>query len=132
VGCALFDLSTGLPAEVWRSKNMRTYLSNCVLWKSLLFGFDDKQLRCLDWRTGEVRWSSPKIGLGSLILADERLIVLQEDGTLRIVEATGNAYRSVAEVKILAGRCWSAPALADGRLFVRNAAGDLICLDLRR
>lgn len=132
VGGALFDLSTGLPAEVWRSKNMRTYLSNCVLWKGLLFGFDDKQLRCLDWRTGEVRWSSPKIGLGSLILADERLIALQEDGTLRIVEASGDAYRSVAEVKILAGRCWSAPALADGRLFVRNAAGSLICLDVRR
>ncbi len=108
------------------------YLSNCVLWQGSLYGFDDKELQCLDWQTGEVRWSSPRLGLGSLILAEGKLIVLQENGTLRIVEATPEAYRSLAEAKTLTGRCWSAPSLADGRLYLRNAAGDVLCLDLRK
>ncbi len=132
VGCGLFDLSTGSPVELWRNKNMRTYLSTCILWKGALYGFDDKQLRCIDWQTGEVRWTGPKQGLGSLILAEDRLLALHEDGTLQLIEATSDAYKPLAQAKVLDGRCWSAPALANGRLFLRNAAGDLICLDLRK
>lgn len=132
VGCGLFDLSTGSPVPLWRTKNMKTYLSNCILWQGSLYGFDDKELQCLDWQTGEVRWSSPRLGLGSLILAEGRLIVLQENGTLRVVEATPEAYKSLAHAKILTGRCWSTPSLANGRLYLRNAAGDVVCLDLRK
>ncbi len=132
VGCALFDLSTGAPTELYRNKNMRTYLSPCILWKEALYRFDDKQFRCLDWRTGQVRWTGPKQGLGSLILVEGRLVTLQEDGKLRIVEAASDACKPLAETKVLDGRCWSAPALANGRLFLRNAKGDVVCLDLRK
>jgi outer membrane protein assembly factor BamB len=97
-----------------------------------LYGFDDKQLRCIDWQTGEVRWTGPKRGLGSLILAEDRLLALHEDGTLQLIEATSDAYKPLAQAKVLDGRCWSAPALANGRLFLRNAAGDLVCLDLHK
>ncbi|MEN6575838.1 MAG: PQQ-binding-like beta-propeller repeat protein, partial [Phycisphaerales bacterium] len=87
VGCALFDLLGSSPVELWRNKNMRTYLSTCALWRGALYGCDDKQLRCIDWQTGEVRWTGPKQGLGSLILAEDRLLALHEDGTLQLIEA---------------------------------------------
>jgi len=132
VGCGQFDLSTDTPTPLWRNKNMRTYLSNCVLWQGSLYGFDDKELQCLDWQSGEVRWASSRLGLGSLILADGRLITLHENGTLLVVEATAEAYKPLARAKVLTGRCWSAPALADGSLYLRNAAGDVVCLSLRK
>lgn len=37
----------------------------------------------------------------------------------------------LARAQILGGKCWTLPALADGRLFARNGKGDLVCLDLR-
>ena len=132
VGCALFNLTGTSPVEVWRNKNLRTYLGNCVLWEGNLYGFDDKQLRCIDWQTGAVRWTLPGTGLGTLILADSKLVVLREEGTLLILEATPEACRQLGRAKVLAGRCWSAPALANGRLYARNATGDLVCVDLRR
>lgn len=131
-GCALFDLTATPPIAVWRNKNMRNYLGSCVLWEGNLYGFDDKQLRCIDWQTGAVRWTLPDTGLGTLLLAGRRLLALQEDGTLLTLEATPEACRPLGRTKILTGRCWSAPALANGRLYVRNAAGVLVCLDLRR
>jgi outer membrane protein assembly factor BamB len=130
VGCALFDFTSGKPVQVWRNKNLRTYLSSCILWKGFLYGFDDRQLNCVDWNTGEVKWSAPDLGLGGLILADGKLIALTEKGTLLVAEASSEAYRPLAEAQILGGRCWSAPSLSDGRLYVRNAIGDLVCLDL--
>jgi len=132
VGCGQFDLATGSPTPLWRNKNMKTYLSNCVLWQGSLYGFDDKELQCLDWQSGEVRWTSPRLGLGSLILAENKLIALQENGTLQVVEATPEAYKPLAKAKVLTGRCWSAPALAGGMLYLRNAAGDAVCVNLRK
>ena len=34
-------------------------------------------------------------------------------------------------VPVLNGRCWTVPVLANGRIYCRNAAGDLVCLDVR-
>jgi len=31
---------------------------------------------------------------------------------------------------VLSGVCWTTPALADGRLYIRNARGELRCLAL--
>jgi len=131
VGCALFDLSSGQPVEVWRNRNLRNELGSSVLWQGKVYGYDFRQLRCLDWQTGEVVWSAEESRLGTVILADGKVIGLEETGRLVVVEATPAACKIVAQAQILGGRCWSAPALADGRLFVRNATGDAVCLDLR-
>jgi hypothetical protein len=31
----------------------------------------------------------------------------------------------------MGGKCWIAPVLANGRTYCRNAAGSLVCLDVR-
>jgi outer membrane protein assembly factor BamB len=132
VGAALYDLAASPPAEVWRSKGLRSFLGTPVLWQGALYGFDDKQLCCLEWKTGEVRWTVPDLGLGTMILADSRLLVLLENGELIAATPTPEGYKTLAKAKILDGRCWSLPALAEGRLFARNAAGEVVCLDLRK
>jgi outer membrane protein assembly factor BamB len=132
VGAASFEISGEQPVRLWSNKNMRTYFGNCLLWKGHVYGFDDRQLRCLDRTTGDVKWSAADQGLGTLILADDKLIVLTENGTLRVAKAIPEAFQPVAEAKVLEGRCWSTPALANGRLYLRNAAGDAVCLDLTR
>ena len=134
-GCALFDISSEKPALAWRNKNLRTFLGDCILWKGCLYGFDDmqtRQLRCVDWQTGEARWTASDLSLGTLILADGKLIALQENGTLLVAEASRDAFKPLAKAQVLAGRCWTVPALSDGRLFLRNAAGDAVCLDVRK
>ena len=135
VGCALFDISSGQPVEIWRNKNLRTFLGNGVFWKGCVYGFDDKdgnQIRCVDWKTGEVRWTMPDAGFGTLILADGKLIALQEKGTLLVAEAVSDVCKPLARAQVLTGRCWAVPALSDGRLFLRNAAGDAVCVSVRK
>ena len=133
VGCAQYDLTATPPALLWRNKDMRNYLNSCVLWQGNLYGFTEEgpQLRCLDWRTGAARWSAGGLGQGSLIAVDGKLVVLSEKGRLVIAEATPEAYRPLAEADILSGRCWTTPAFANGRLYARNAAGEVVCVDLR-
>ena len=130
-GCALYDITINPPRELWRNKNLKTPMNSSVLWKGNLYGFNDVNLTCVAWATGEKKWSEPSIRRGSLILADSKLLLLSEKGELVVAEATAEAYRPLAQVQILTGRCWSTPVLSRGLLYARNAAGDVVCLDAR-
>jgi len=59
-----------------------------------------------------------------------KLIVMAEKGNLVITEATHDAYKVISEAKVLSGKCWSVPVLANGRIYTRNSAGDVVCLDV--
>jgi outer membrane protein assembly factor BamB len=115
--------------EVWSSRFMRTHINTAVALGDHIYGFDTGTLRCLDAQTGERGWAKRGLGKGSLIYADGMFIVLSERGKLVLVEATPERYRELAAHQVLEGRCWTAPSLADGRLYLRNHT-ELVCLDL--
>jgi outer membrane protein assembly factor BamB len=136
-GCALLQLTPGEPKSVWENKNMANHFNSCVYLNGHFYGIDgntdqpDKDLRCLDGRTGEVKWKHKGFGLGSLLAADGKLIVLGERGELVVAEASPDAFKPLARAQVLGGKCWTTPVLANGRLYCRNAQGDLVCLDVR-
>jgi len=131
VGCALFDITGAEPVQLWRNKALRNELSSSILWKGHLYGFDDSRLACVEWETGATRWTAEGMGRGNLVLADGKLVILSDAGKLVVAEATSEAWKPLAEAPILTGRCWSVPVLSGGRLYARNAAGDMVCVDLR-
>ncbi len=130
VGCALFDIASNPPREVWRNKNLKTTINTSVLWKGLLFGFNDTHLSCLDWNTGEERWTTREVRKGSLIVAGDKLLLLSETGRMVVAEPTDREYRPLAQAQVLEGRCWTTPVLSNGMVFARNAEGDVVCLDV--
>jgi len=129
-GAALLKITDNTPTVVWQNKNMRNHFNSCVLWQEHLYGVDEKELRCIVWKTGEVKWGDPKFGKGSLMLAGGKLVGLGERGELLIAEATPEAFKPLARAQVLGGRCWTTPVLAHGHIYCRNAAGDVVCLDV--
>ena len=135
-GCALLKLDGGKLSEVYSNKNMRNQCNCSVLWKGHVYGFDGQvggrgNLTCIDLETGQVKWAQSGLGTGSLMLAGDKLVVLGEKGKLAIVEAAPDAYKELASAEVLTGKCWTVPVLADGRIYARNAAGDMVCVDVR-
>jgi len=131
-GAALFDVATGRAIELWFQKNIQTFLNTAVLWQGCLYGPNDKDktLTCVERDTGWTLWTQAGFGNGSVMLADGKLIALSEDGQLAIAEASAAGYRELGKGRILTGRCWSVPALANGKIYARNAAGHLVCVEL--
>ncbi|MCL4787400.1 MAG: PQQ-binding-like beta-propeller repeat protein [Verrucomicrobia bacterium] len=136
-GCAALDISSTPPKVIWENKNLRTQLSPAALLGGYLYGADDDAykpeatFRCVDLKTGEVKWSE-KTGYVSLLAADGKLIALTARGELLIVEATPEAFKPIARAQVIGGKCWTTPVLANGRIYCRNAAGDVVCLDVSR
>jgi outer membrane protein assembly factor BamB len=136
-GGALLELRAGGPAVIWENKNMANHFSSCVLLDGHLYGFHgntdqaEKELRCLDARTGEVKWKQAGLGLGALSAAAGKLIVLSERGELIAAHATAEKFDPLARAQVLGGKCWTPPVLANGRIYCRNAQGAVVCLDVK-
>jgi len=105
-------------------------MNSSVLWQGHLYGVDENQLRCLDFATGEVKWTDKASGKGSLILADGKLIVFAEKGELIVAEATPKEFKPLARAQVLGGKSWTSPVLANGRIYCRNSGGDVVCVDV--
>jgi outer membrane protein assembly factor BamB len=117
-------------ARVYDKPRMCTHFSTCVRLGDYLYGFHNDVLRCLEFRTGEVRWSQRGFGKGSVLIADGKLIILGEKGKLALAEATPEGYREKSSFRLFKDRCWTVPILADGRLYARDESR-VVCLDLR-
>jgi outer membrane protein assembly factor BamB len=132
-GCGLFKMATE-PKEIWKNKNLSTQCNGAVKIGEHLYGFDGDSgggghLRCVDWKTGKIVWEE-KIGFGSVMAADGKLIVLTAKGVLSTAPASPKGFSSTGRAQVLEADCWTTPVLANGLLYCRNSKGDLVCLDL--
>ena len=120
-GTALVEVAAdGSTKTIWQNKKLKTKFSTAVLHEGYLYGLDEAILACVDAKTGEQKWKGGRYGYGQLLLADGHLIVTTEQGDIALVKATPTAHEEVARFTALDGKTWNVPAIADGRLFVRN------------
>ena len=129
-GGGVFDVGGKPPKAVWENKNMRNHFNSCVLWKGHLYGPDEGQLRCLVFDTGEVKWTEKALGKGSLMIADGKIIALSERGELLVAESSPDGFKPISRAQVLGGKCWTTPVLANGKIYCRNAAGAVVCVDV--
>jgi outer membrane protein assembly factor BamB len=134
-GAAVIELSPAdgrfAVREVWRNIRMKNQFSGSVVHEGYIYGLDEAILACLDAATGELKWKGGRYGYGQIVLASGHLIALTEDGDLALVRATPDRHEEIARFPVLEGKTWNYPALADGRLLVRNLQ-EMAAFDLRR
>ncbi|MCB0287764.1 MAG: hypothetical protein KDE57_13990, partial [Calditrichaeota bacterium] len=114
----------------WTNRLFRNHFNGSVLLDGFLYGFDNKNLKCINALTGEEQWANRDFGKGSVILADDKLYVQGENGQIALVKATPTGYTELGRHTALTGRCWTIPALANGKLYVRNMS-ELVCYDVK-
>ena len=136
-GCALIDVSGGNAAVRWK-KGFECHYASPVLVGDCLYvlagsGWMRADLVCVSAKDGSLRWREKDVGSGGLVVADGKLLILSRRGDLILAEASPAAYTEIgADEGVLQGDCWNGPVLSDGRVYVRNENGTLVCLDLRR
>ncbi len=135
VGGARLDVDTkGNVRESWKVKHMQNHMASSVLWQGYLYGFDNSKLTCVDFATGKAMWSHDGYGKGTLLISkDGRMLVLSEKGQLICAQADPEKFKVIAETQVMPStkKCWTVPTLANGLLYARNAAGELVCVELK-
>ena len=139
-GCALIQPGASADVEpevIWKSRVLRSQLNAPVLVDKYLYGLDGDTtnrvpLKCIEIETGKERWLQREFGTGGLIVADGKIIALSASGELMIAPVSPEAFTPSARAKVLTGKCWTAPVLANGIVYCRNSHGDIVAVDLRK
>ena len=133
---AKLNLRDGTPALGWKTESWTQFNAGVVI-GGQLYAFHghagkpaEGELRCLDWQTGATKWAQKGMGVGSLMAADGKLIVLSETGELLVVAANPQKFEALARAQVIGKKCWIVPVLANARIYVRNAPGDLLAMDV--
>lgn len=136
-GAVLLKLKGDEPEEVWANdRSLSCHYSTPVLVGDHLYGVHGRQegggaqLRCVEWKTGEVKWSVERFGVASLIAVDGGLLAVTEGELVRF-EANPKEFKETARAKVLDGTVRAAPALSDGRLYLRDEKR-LVCVRLKK
>lgn len=120
----------------WRAKNMVVNFSSPVTVGGHIYGLGpDKNLFCVEAKTGAVKWSKEGFALQpaeqshlALVVVGDTLLALTETGELVLVAADPAGYRELGRTQAC-GVNWCNPAYADGRLYLRDHK-ELACLEL--
>jgi len=148
LGSALVRFMGSEFQEIWTDRNRRRDRAMALHWNTpietggYLYGSSgyhepEAELRCVEWKTGKVMWRQPDLGRTSLLLIEDTLVCLSEDGTVRLVRATPDRYEELAQWEfqsedgssLLRNPAWAAPALAHGLLYVQGP-DQLVCVQL--
>ena len=139
--CVLIEITENNPQVLWENENMKNEFSACVYIDGYLYGSDGDHgqlcpLRCIDVKTGDALWEK-KMKMASLMAADDKLIILEEDGILHIAEAMPTGYQEISSCDVLEGeqklrRFYAPPILYNARIYCRSYAGDLLCIDVSK
>jgi len=108
--------------EIYFTRNMQNHHGGVVVVGGYLYGFNNSILTCLEFATGKVMWRDRSVGKGSLAYADGNLYIVSEDNVVGLVEASPLGYREKGRFNIAdqGWPSWAHPAVAGGRLYVRN------------
>lgn len=119
----------GVEAEkVYVVRDVPSTLGGYVLLGRHLYGASGNALVAAEFATGNVVWKEESIGSGSLLAADGRLYYHTHKGDVALIEPTPEGYREkgrftppeVPARTRAREASWSYPALADGRLYIRD------------
>jgi outer membrane protein assembly factor BamB len=124
--------------EVWRSDEiLSSQYTTSIASEKMLFGVHGRQdaaaaeLRCVNPLTRQVIWKKSGFGYATMILADDKLLIMKTDGELVLAAADTKQYRELARADLFDGATTRAlPSLSNGLFYVRDGK-TLKCFDLR-
>lgn len=108
--------------ENWNQK-FQGYMSSPVIVENhaYLHGRSGRMV-CLNMESGEIKWTSSE-SLGkycSMIVQDNRILALSNDGKLRLLAANPDAYQVIDTLRVSDEDTWAHIAKADHQIFIRS------------
>jgi outer membrane protein assembly factor BamB len=111
---------------VYAEKTLPNCIGGVVRIGDYIYGATAKELVCVEFATGKIKWNGKGVGAGSICYADGCLYLHGENGDVALVEATPEEYREKGRFTPAdspdrgKSKAWAYPVVANGRLYIRD------------
>ncbi len=110
--------------KAWSIKSFDSRIGGAVLIDGFLYGSgdSDRSWQCIDWKTGDKKYSSTAVGKGVVIAVNNKLIGYSEKGELFMADANPKEFTLISKTKVSLGseQHWAHPVVNNGILYVRH------------
>jgi outer membrane protein assembly factor BamB len=111
-------------SEQWFQNRMRVHIGTVIRVGDMVVGSSGDFGPCptvgLDLKTGKILWQNREFARSTFLRADDKLIVLDEDGTLGVVRVNPQGMQVLARTALLTNRAWTVPTVVGTTLYVRD------------
>jgi outer membrane protein assembly factor BamB len=122
-----------LAEELWFTNRVRFMFLNAIRLGDYVYGttgdFGPAFLTALEVKTGRAAWQHRGFGRASLIYADGKAIIMDEDGDLALAKLTPQGVTILSEAKVFETTSWTVPTLVETTLYARDRE-KIVALDL--
>lgn len=143
-GTVLYDISGNSADTIWQNDSVKCLFQGFTKMGDYAYGFTRNKnkmpLTCISTKTGELMWEQDLDKWGSLIIADNKLVILTGNGKLIIANASPEAYTEISSKQIFeideedfkknTNCCWTIPVLSHGKIYARTSQGQVACVDV--
>ena len=122
--------------EAYAEGQWENHHGGIVLVGDFIYFTTNRELFCVELKTGRVAWKDRCVGKGSITFADGNLIVRSEgaDGTIALVEANPEKYVEKGRFNQpdrSEKQSWTYPVIVNGKMYIRDQ-NVLLCYDLEK
>ena len=119
--------------ELWLDPQLQFMFLNPLRIGDYIYGtdgtFGPSFVTGVDVHTGETLWQERGFARGSMLYADGKVILMDEDGDLALTRMTPDGMTVLGRTTIFQSTSWSAPTLVGTTLYVRDRE-KIMALDL--
>jgi hypothetical protein len=119
--------------EAWFTNRVRFMFLSAIRIGDFVYGttgdFGPAFLTALNIKTGESAWQVRGFARASLLYADGKVIVMNEDGDLALARLTPTGAEILARTKVFDTVTWTAPTLVGTTLYARDRE-KIVAIDL--
>lgn len=112
-------------SEVWKSDLLDETNGHSVLMGNNIYvsAESKKKFCCVDWKTGNIKYSIDKFSPGTVVAADGMLYCYSYNGDVGLLKPTPSGFEMKGEFKLPKQKRLhiSHPVIKDGRLYIRYA-----------
>ncbi len=112
-----------LRGSCWTSIRIGDYVYGSV------GGHNTSFLAAAHWKTGKIAWRKRGFHMAQCLYADEKLILLDDDGKLSMAKVSPKGFDVLASFQVANSRSWTVPTLVSTKLYIRNRK-DVMAFDL--
>jgi outer membrane protein assembly factor BamB len=109
--------------ELWYSNRAGIHHGNAIrLGETVYFssGNGPAPFTAVDIRTGKVLWQDRSFPKVTMVYANSKLVVLDEDGNLALAQVSPQGLRTLSKAPLLENNAWTPPTLVGTKLYVRD------------
>jgi outer membrane protein assembly factor BamB len=119
--------------QVWENNRVRIHFGNAVRVGDMAYGssgdFGPAFFTAINVKDGKVAWQDRALSRASFLYADNKFVILDEDGELAIASPGQSGLQIHAKASVMKKLSWTVPTLSGTKLYLRDR-GIIMALDL--